>query len=147
VESRKSEKKDNIVIRLVKDWPAQEIIGLYEAGEWWDGSLPSSVNDIISGSFVFAVAVDAGSGKAIGMGRVLSDGVSDAYIQDVIVLPEYRRQNIGKKLILALMDHCLKKNIIWISLVAESGTERFYSGLGFQVMQGHTPMRHTGGLK
>jgi ribosomal protein S18 acetylase RimI-like enzyme len=147
VERRKSEKKDNIVVRLVKDWPAQEIIELYKAGDWWDGSVPSSVKDIISGSFAFAVAVDAGSGKAIGMGRVLSDGVSDAYIQDVIVLPEYRKKDLGKRIMIELIDHCLAKKIAWISLVAESGTERFYSGLGFQVMAGHTPMKYAGGLR
>jgi ribosomal protein S18 acetylase RimI-like enzyme len=146
VERRKSEEKENIAIRLVKDWPAQGIIELYEAGSWWDGSAPSSITDIVSGSFAFAVAVDEKTGKAVGMGRALSDGVSDAYIQDVIVLPEYRNQNIGKKLILALIDHCLKKNIAWIALVADSGTERFYAGLGFEVMAG-TPMKYKGGLE
>jgi len=147
VERRKSEKKDNIVVRLVKDWPAQEIIELYEAGGWWDGSVPSGVKDIISGSFAFAVAVDERSGKAIGMGRVLSDGISDAYVQDVIVLPEYRKKSIGKRIIAELIDHCLAKKIAWISLIAESGTEKFYSGLGFRIMEGHTPMKYAEGLK
>jgi aralkylamine N-acetyltransferase len=141
------DKRTGIEIRFVKDWPPQEIIELYKAGSWWDGSVPSSVKDILSGSFVFAVAVDVDSGKAIGMGRVLSDGVSDAYIQDVIVLPEYRKKDIGKRIITELIDHCLKNKIAWIALVAESGTERFYSSLGFKVLEGHTPMKYTGGLK
>jgi aralkylamine N-acetyltransferase len=139
--------KDNIVVRLVKDWPVREIIELYVAGGWWDGSSQSSVKEIISGSCVFAVAVDEENGKAIGMGRVLSDGISDAYIQDVIVLPEYRKKGVGKKIIAELVDECLKKNITWISLVAEPGTESFYMDMGFQVMTGHTPMRYTGGTK
>jgi aralkylamine N-acetyltransferase len=139
--------EDNIVVRRVKDWPVREIIELYEAGSWWDGSSPSSVKDIISGSCVFVVAVDEENGKAIGMGRVLSDGISDAYIQDVIVLPEYRKRCIGKRIIAELVDACLKKKITWISLVAESGTETFYSDMGFQAMTGHTPMKYAGGTK
>ena len=134
-----------VVVRLVKKWPGDEIVGLYKAGGWWnDGDKASTVKGIISGSFVFAVAVDSKSGKAVGMGRALSDGVSDAYIQDVIVLPEYRKQNVGKMLVVALRDYCLAKKVDWIGLVAEEGTEGFYSSLGFKVMKGHTAMKYKG---
>jgi ribosomal protein S18 acetylase RimI-like enzyme len=138
--------KDNsVVVRLVKKWPIDEIVGLYQAGGWWsEGDDVSSVKDIISGSFVFAVAVDSGSGRAVGMGRVLSDGVSDAYIQDVIVLPECRKKNVGRMIIVALRNYCLSKNVRWVALVAEEGTEGFYSGLGFKVMKGHTAMKYEG---
>jgi len=37
----------------------------------WD---PSGIGSLIAGSFVFAVAVDARTDKAIGMGRVISNG-------------------------------------------------------------------------
>ena len=139
-------KKAGITVRFVKDWPAKEIIELYEAGGWWDDSADdaSLVKKIISGSFVFAVAVNEETGRAMGMGRALSDGASDAYIQDVVVLPEYRREGIGEKLINAIRDYCLSKKIKWIALVAEPGTEEFYSSLGFRVMAGHTPMRCMG---
>lgn len=142
----KRAKKAKIVIRFAKDWSDREVIGLYKAGGWWDDLVDEAaiVGNIISGSFVFAVAVDVESGKAVGMGRVLSDGASDAYIQDVVVLPGYRRRGVGKMLILALRDFCLSKKIGWIALVAESGTEKFYSDLGFRVMPGHTPMKYMG---
>lgn len=139
-----SAKKAGIDIRLVKDWPAPEIIELYEAGGWWDGPITSSVKNIISGSFAFAVAIDSGTCKAVGMGRILSDGISDAYIQDVIVLPEYRKRDIGRRIVSALLEECAKKNVSWVALVAESGTEEFYSSLGFHVMEGRTPMRYSG---
>jgi ribosomal protein S18 acetylase RimI-like enzyme len=132
-----------ISIRFVRKWPAEEIINLYKAGGWWqsrDGG--SNIMKIITGSFAFAVAVEKETNKAVGMGRVLSDGASDAYIQDVVVLPGYRKQEVGKKLIIALRDLCLKKKVSWIALVAEEGTEDFYRSLGFQAMIGHTPMRY-----
>ena len=135
-------KSPKITISFVKDWPAEDIIALYDAGGWWDGSDPSTVKKMIAGSYAFAVAIQGGTGKAVGMGRVLSDGVSDAYIQDVVVLPEYRKQDVGKNIIKALKEYCLKNKITWIALVAESGTADFYRRLGFRVMAGHTPMRY-----
>jgi aralkylamine N-acetyltransferase len=138
-----AKRSEGIVVRLVDKWPVEEIVGLYRAGGWWsEGDDVSSVSGIISGSFVFAVAVDIASGRAVGMGRVLSDGVSDAYIQDVVVMPEYRKQNVGKMLIVALRDYCLSKGVLWVGLVAEEGTEGFYSGLGFKLMKGHTAMKY-----
>jgi ribosomal protein S18 acetylase RimI-like enzyme len=75
------------------------------------------------------------------MGRILSDGVSDAYIQDLVVLPEYRGRGIGKELVQRLVAHCRKANLTWIALVAEPGTEGFYQSLGFTSMIGYVPMR------
>jgi len=139
-------KKPDVEIRIVKNWPDGQIIELYKAGGWWDGTgNPSVVKKIISGSFVFAVAVNKVTGRAIGMGRAMSDGASDAYIQDVVVLPEFRKQDIGKMLIIALRDYCLARGIAWLALVAEAGTEEFYRGMGFRVMEGHTPMRYMEG--
>jgi len=43
---------------------------------------------LVRSSFAFAIAVHRESGATVGMGRAISDGVSDAYIQDLIVLPD-----------------------------------------------------------
>lgn len=141
------ESRSGVVVRLVRRWPAAEILGLYRVAGWWDGSTPSHIDKIVSKSFAFAVAVEQKSGKAVGMGRVLSDGVSDAYIQDVIVLPAYRSRRIGEKIVAALRDRCLSKKVSWVALVAESGTEKFYRKLGFKAMKGHTPMKYGGSGK
>ncbi|MBN2251176.1 MAG: GNAT family N-acetyltransferase [Candidatus Altiarchaeota archaeon] len=135
--------RPEIRIMLVKAWPAGEIIELYKAGGWWKDTEDESLAEkIISGSYAFAIAVEKGTGKAVGMGRALSDGASDAYIQDVVVLPEYRKKDIGKRIIAALRDHCLSEGINWIALVAQPGTEGFYSGLGFRRMEGYAPMKY-----
>jgi aralkylamine N-acetyltransferase len=142
---KKAAGKKGITIRFVRKWPRRAILRLYAAGGWWGpADKVSSIGRIISGSFAFAVAVDEVSGEAVGMGRVLSDGVSDAYIQDVIVLPEYRGRRVGERIVASLRDHCLKKKIGWVGLVAESGTGRFYGKLGFKPLGGHTPMKHAG---
>ena len=136
--------KNDIEIRLVDHWPINEIVDLYKAGGWWKETYTKDgLPLLLKGSFVFAVAVDTKTGKAIGMGRVLSDGISDAYIQDLIVLPEYRGQHIGKQLTTTLMDYCVSHGIHWIGLIAEPGSSRFYTTLGFQPMEHYIPMLYT----
>jgi GNAT superfamily N-acetyltransferase len=129
--------ENNIEIRLVKDWVVEDIVELYKAGGWWLEHYHSSgIPTLVKGSFAFAVAVDNATGKAVGMGRVISDGVSDAYIQDVVVLKKYRGKGIGFKIIQRLLDHCLENNLVWIGLVAEPGTKDFYTPLGFKTLPG-----------
>ena len=94
---------------------------------------------MIRGSFCFMVACTP-EGRTIGMGRVLSDGVSDAYIQDVVVVPEFRRQGIGQEIIRLLTEHCAARGISWIGLVAEPGTQVFYERLGYRALAGYQPM-------
>lgn len=133
----------SIDVKLVKKWPEEDIVNLYKAGGWWkEHYTPSSIKPLINGSFVFAVAVDKKSGKAVGMGRVISDGVSDAYIQDVVVLPECRRQGVGKQIVVTLLDKCLSEGLIWIGLIAEPGQDKFYTALGFKQMEKHVPMKY-----
>ncbi len=132
---------ETIEIKLVEGWPEDKIVNLYKAGGWWKESYEKSgIPKLIKGSFAFAVAVDKNN-ETIGMARVLSDGSSDAYIQDVVVLPEYRKKGIGKKLVLKLVEFCKKKGIYWIALISEPDQEHFYEKLGFKLMKNYTPMK------
>jgi len=136
--------KKQIEIRLVNSWPEDEIVALYKGAGWWKDTYDKvAIPQLIAGSFVFAVAVDKKNENAIGMGRILSDGVSDAYIQDLVVLPAYRGQNIGEKLVHVLVDHCLSRGILWIGLIAEPGKSQFYTTLGFNPMEHHVPMLYS----
>ena len=131
----------NIDIKFVDHWSNGEIVELYKSAGWWKESYESSaINQLIKGSFAFVVAVDINSGKAIGMGRIISDGISDAYMQDIVVLSEHRGKNIGKRLVAALLDHCLSKGLTWIGLISEPGQDGFYSSIGFKTMTKYIPM-------
>jgi GNAT superfamily N-acetyltransferase len=134
--------KTDVYIKIVKNWSSQDIVKLYKAGGWWKDYYDSSgIPSLIHGSFAFAVAVDKITNETIGMARVLSDSVSDAYIQDVVVLPGYRKAGVGKKLILKLIDFCKKRGILWIALISEPDQETFYKKLGFKHMKNYTPMK------
>ncbi|MDD4255807.1 MAG: GNAT family N-acetyltransferase [Methanofollis sp.] len=128
-----------IALDIVSAWDAGEIVDLYRAGRWWqeewslDGIAP-----LIAGSFCFVVATDGG--RAVGMGRAISDGCSDAYLQDIVVLPAYRGQGIGDAIVEKLVSSCREKGVAWIGLVAQPGTVPFYERHGFVPMEGHMPM-------
>jgi ribosomal protein S18 acetylase RimI-like enzyme len=136
---------DNCVVQLVRSWDNNEIADLYRAGGWWKEDYdPAALGALIQGSFSFAVAVDTKTGKAVGMGRVISDGVSDGYIQDLVVVPEYRKSGIGREMVSALVERCLESGITWIALIAEPDTEKFYQPLGFTPMERHIPLIYRG---
>jgi hypothetical protein len=85
--------EDRIHYRVINDAGPDTVSGiitLYREGGWWDsGSKPEIIPGMVKGSFIFITAVDV-NGRITGMGRVISDGVSDAYIQDVVVMKEMR---------------------------------------------------------
>lgn len=135
----------DITVRLVRSWNEHEIADLYRAGGWWKEEYQESeIPLLIRGSFLFAVAVHETSGRAVGMGRVLSDGISDAYIQDLVVLASFRGAGIGKEIVQTLISRCKEKGISWIGLIAEPDTGEFYTNMGFSPMNGHVPLLYRG---
>jgi spermidine synthase len=122
--------------------PEDAVVALYEAGGWWQESKKARevIPRMIRGSFCFMLA--RAEGKIVGMGRAISDGASDAYIQDVVVLREFRGRGIGRELVRRLTAHCVEREIGWIGLVAEPGTGAFYEGLGYKPLAGYQPMLH-----
>jgi GNAT superfamily N-acetyltransferase len=134
-----------IRIELVKSWEEEQIAQLYKAGGWWKDYMESTrLQELISKSFLFAVAIDISTGRSVGMGRVISDGIADAYIQDVVVLPEWRKKGVGKRIVSKLLKCCRSCSIAWIGLIAQPGTDSFYQSLGFEHLQGHVPMLFPG---
>ncbi|MBI5552708.1 MAG: GNAT family N-acetyltransferase [Desulfobacterales bacterium] len=68
-------------------------------------------------------------GRIIGFGRALSDGAYQSAIYDVVVLPEYQKQGVGRAIMEALLEK-LPKNAP-VLIYAAPGKENFYRKLGF----------------
>lgn len=69
----------------------------------------------------------------VGMARVIGDGGLVYYVQDVIVLPEYQQQGIGRQMMAQVMSYIrthARHNSI-IGLMAAHGKESFYESYGF----------------
>jgi aralkylamine N-acetyltransferase len=128
---------------IVSSAPVEEIVELYKAGDWWQESPESRdvIPGMIKGSLCFMVARSL-EGRIVGMARVISDGYSDAYIQDVVVHKSLRGQGIGRELIRRLTQFCVARKIAWIGLIAEPGTQEFYEELGYGPLVGYQPMLH-----
>jgi spermidine synthase len=129
-----------VTVRLVTELPLGALRALYEAAGWWGPrDTEETVAAILRGSACVAAAF-SGEGL-IGFGRVLSDSCSDAFVQDVFVLPEWRGQGVGSALVAALCGWCRERGMGWIGLVAQPGTEGLYRRLGFTPLEGHVAMR------
>jgi ribosomal protein S18 acetylase RimI-like enzyme len=118
---------------------------LYLAAGWIeakDEDTDELIRKIIANTYCFAIARDGD--KIIGMGRSISDNVSDAYIQDVTVLPSFRKHGIGSRIIDFLVDYLHSHGIGWVGLISEPGYESFYQKLGFATMEKYTPFIYTG---
>ncbi len=131
-----------IEIRLIKKASLDALVLLYKDAGWWKdsyGDAPEFLHRIVADSALFAGAF--ANKKMIGMGRALSDLASDAYIQDVAVLKEFQGRGIGKKIIQTLITGLKKSGVDWIGLIAQPGTTDFYEKLGFQLLEGHVPLK------
>jgi len=130
-----------IRVEIVESWENNAIVDLYRAGGWWkEGMDPTRLGELIEGSLFFAVAIDISTGKTVGMGRVISDGIADAYVQDLVVLEGWKEMGVGRMILSRLLEECIYHEITWIGLIAEPGTESFYRTLGFLPMKDHVPM-------
>ncbi len=122
---------------------SQQIIDLYRMAEWWTEEPydPDHVVRIVAGSHCFVLA--SIEDQIVGMGRAISDGTSDAYLQDVTVKQKYRRQKIGKKIVKALVSRLHRDGLKWIGLIAERDSHDFYKQIGFKKMPDSVPMLKT----
>jgi len=129
-----------IKIKAVKTADIEQIIALYKDAGWWEESFGDGefIPLTIRNSTVYVAAFEGT--HIVGMGRAISDKVSDAYIQDVVVLSSHRKKGIGKMIMLEIIKRLKKRGIDWIGLISTPGSEDFYRTIGFEVMPAHSPM-------
>ena len=110
-----------------------DVLHLYQAVGWTNYTNQlQMLEQALSHSLATYLARD---GEAIvGLVRLVGDGFSSVFVQDLIVLPSYQRQGIGSNLMKeALADY---KDAYQIQLVTEQ-TEKtlgFYRSLGFETL-------------
>lgn len=97
----------------------------------WGIAERESIQKGLSNS-LYAVCIEFG-GNVIGMGRVIGDGALAYYIQDIIVLPAFQKQGVGRLIMDDIIRH-LKKNCTpnsIVGLMAAKGVTAFYEKYGF----------------
>lgn len=134
---------DKIEFKTIQAVDKADFIRLYKAAGWWKAEYDADtgfIAPLVTGSTCFVGAFV--EKRMIGMGRAISDGVSDAYIHDIVVLNQYRNLGIGRGIVQRIVRHLRDKGIDWIGLVGKPGTQQFYKDLGFEVLKDHISMRY-----
>lgn len=81
----------------------------------------------------FHIAVYDGD-QLVGFVDSVSNGVTDAYIQDLIVRPDYQGKGIGTDLMKKMIANLKEKHIYIISVIYEESLKPFYDRFGFNTM-------------
>ncbi|OIJ22187.1 GNAT family N-acetyltransferase [Anaerobacillus alkalidiazotrophicus] len=70
--------------------------------------------------------------QLVAFGRMISDGIYQSLICDVMVHPNYQNQGLGKLVIKELLKKCKEEDIQTIQLFSAKGKQHFYKKLGFE---------------
>lgn len=111
---------------------AEDFVRLKVATGFMDRPLEQADKAIKNGLFNVSAVYE---GKVIGMGRLVGDGAMYWYLQEIIVLPEYQGQGIGRAIVERLLEHIKSETIpgtgVQVGLTAVKGKELFYEKFGF----------------
>ena len=120
----------------------EDVLHLYQAVGWTNyTNQPQMLEQALSHSLATYLARDGE--EIVGLVRLVGDGFSSVFVQDLIVLPSNQRQGIGSDLMKeALGDF---KDAYQVQLVTEQ-TEKnvgFYRSMGFEALSTYDCMGMT----
>ncbi|CAM1670292.1 GNAT family N-acetyltransferase [Streptococcus mitis] len=111
----------------------EDVLHLYQAAGWTNyTNQPQMLEQALSHSLVIYLALDGDA--VVGLIRLVGDGFSSVFVQDLIVLPSYQRQGIGSSLMKEALEDF--KEAYQVQLATEQ-TEKnvgFYRSMGFETL-------------
>lgn len=109
-----------------------EILNLYTSVGWTNYTdKPNMIENAYKNSLkIIGAYVDQ---KLVGIIRVVGDGYSIIYIQDILILPEYQHHGIGTALINKVLE--IYKTVYQKTLMTDDTekTIQFYKSVGFEM--------------
>lgn len=107
-----------------------DVLALYNAVEWLAYTKdPDTLQKALEGSSTLVAARDGQI--LVGLARVISDGASICYLQDILVLPSHHRRGLGRALAERALEgysHVRQKVLI---TDGEPKQKAFYEALGY----------------
>jgi len=120
-----------IIYKHNSSFAKNDILSLYDSVGWSEYTKNiEKLLKALNNSLYILTAWD--KNKLVGLIRVVGDGETIIYIQDILVLREYQRQGIGSKLLKSVLD---KYNKIRQKVLLTDDTEKtrlFYETNGFE---------------
>jgi GNAT superfamily N-acetyltransferase len=107
-----------------------ELASLYDSVGWtaYTNDLDSLERGVHGSLRVVTARV---SGRLAGLARVVGDGATIVYLQDVLVAPAYRREGIGRQLVEAAFEPYRQVRQHVLLTDDEPAQRAFYESLGF----------------
>ena len=122
-----------IIIRKQEIVKLEDVFYLYQAVGWTNyTNQPQMLERALSHSLAIYLALDGDA--VVGLIRLVGDGFSSVFVQDLIVLPSYQRQGIGSSLMKETLEDF--KEAYQVQLATEQ-TEKnvgFYRSMGFETL-------------
>lgn len=120
-----------ITYKIDKELDINEVNNLYLDAGWlrYTNNLPQLMDAINNSMMV----VSAWSGnELVGLIRVIGDRHVILYIQDILILKEYKRNGIGKKLVEIVIEQFSNVRQIVLLTEDQEETRGFYESLGLK---------------
>ena len=108
----------------------KEVVHSLRLAVGWPSSLKNAENELQNTYSTFSAWVDK---KCIGYVNSISDGVSDALINNLIISPEYQNKKVGSSLLKFLIKELRKDGVKFFNVVFEPRLEKFYKKCGFRI--------------
>ena len=109
---------------------SEELVGLYDSVGWSEYTKdPERLELSLSRSLRVVCARDGDT--LVGLARVVGDGLTIIYLQDILVAPSHQRQGIGARLISAALEpfQDVRQQVL---LTDDEPRQRvFYEAMGF----------------
>jgi GNAT superfamily N-acetyltransferase len=113
-----------------------EAVALYRAVGWnIYADQPEVLRAALAGSTRVVTAYR--SGRLVGLARVISDGASICYLQDVLVHPDEQRNGTGRQLVLAALEPYAGVRQKVLLTDDEPAQRAFYESLGYAEVRDH----------
>lgn len=113
-----------------------EVVSLYREVGW-----TAYADDVVTLKAALAgsscVVAARRDGRLVGLARVISDGATICYLQDVLVHPDAQRAGVGRALVLAAMEpyDSVRQKVL---LTDDEPRQRtFYESLGYRETRDH----------
>lgn len=119
-----------MIYRYNKIVSAKDLSDLRES-VGWNRMESEYSNPLMTSYYHIAVYED---GKLVGYIDSVSNGVTDAYIQDLMVHPDYQGKGLGTELMNQMITYLKENRIYIISVVFEESLKPFYDRFGFSSM-------------
>lgn len=118
-------------LRVNSDLPLDALLSLYDSVGWGAYTRdPTGLQTALRNSTCVVTAWR--EGQLIGLARALSDDVSIAYIQDILVCPEFQRGGVGRALLTHLLERFAHVRSTVLLTDDDEKQLRFYASLGFK---------------